>query len=42
VVNVTPADIAAAPAVNGIYYGTCATAKGTKAKEVILVNGTGF
>lgn len=31
-----------APAINGVYYGTCATAAATQAKEVTLVNGTNF
>lgn len=41
-VNITPAAIAAAPKVNGVYYGTCDTAQATQAKVVTLVNGTGF
>lgn len=41
-VNITPAAIAAAPKVNGVYYGTCDTAATTQAKVVTLVNGTGF
>ena len=31
-----------APAINGVYYGTCTTAAATQAKEVTLVNGTNF
>ena len=30
------------PYIQGIFYGTCTTAKATKAKEVTLVNGEGF
>lgn len=41
-VNITPNAIAAAPKVNGVYYGTCDTAQATQAKVVTLVNGTGF
>ena len=41
-VNITPTAIAAAPKVNGVYYGTCDTAATTQAKVVTLVNGTGF
>jgi len=31
-----------APAINGVYYGTCGTAAATQAKVVTLVNGNNF
>ena len=42
VIDINPEAILAAPAINGVYYGVCNTAKDTKQKEVTLTNGTGF